>query len=194
MEDNEMKQYRSAVENYAKNGVDYLFHNKGDKHALIILSNLLQNAQHKIRIAANRLFNDEVVNTSEYIESLKQFLDRKDTTLSILVSQRPTPEDFKTVSREKTLYWMLFNHPAYRQGRIQIKDGGGKSFRDKDGQNVNFCTGDDRMFRLEDNIEQRKAIANFKDESFTKVLNGVFDLVYPKIQESVDLQALFSEC
>ena len=189
-----MKQYRSAVENYAKNGVDYLFHNKGDKHALIILSNLFRNAQHSIRIAANKLFNEEVVNTQEYITSMKGFLDRNDTTLSILVSQKPEVEDFKTINPENTFYWMLYKHPAYNQGRIQIRDGKGKSFKNIDGKKVNFCTGDDRMFRLEDNIEERQAIANFNDNAFTAKLIEVFDSVFPNIQDSVDLQALFSGC
>lgn len=189
-----MIQYRSAVQNYAQKGVDYLFHNKGDKHALIILSNLFMNAQHTIRIAANKLFNSEVVNTPEYINSMKKFLNRGDTTLRILVSQRPTWEDFKTINRENTLYWMLFNHPAYNQGRIQIRDGEGRSFQNEDGQRVNFCTGDDGMFRLEDNVEERKAIANFGDKAFTEKLNEVFDRVYPTIPTTVDLTALFSEC
>lgn len=194
MEDTDLKQYRSAVENYAKNGVDYLFHNKGSEHALIILSNLFQNAQGTVRIAANRLFNDEVVNTPEYINSMRCFLDRKDSQLYILISHRPTAEEIKRVNRENTLYWMLYNHPAYCQGRIHIKEGEGKSFKNQDGNRVNFCTGDDRMFRLEDNIEERKAIANFRDEAFTQQLIKAFDSVYPTIQKSVDLHDFYSEC
>ena len=75
----EMDQYRMAVKDYAANNTPYLFHNQGDEHALIILTNLFINAKEHIRIAANKLYNDEVVNTKEYINSMRSFLDRNDT-------------------------------------------------------------------------------------------------------------------
>lgn len=188
-----MEQYRTAVQNYARDGVDYLFHNRGDEHALIILSNIFRNARSHIRIVANRLYNDEVVNTEEYIGSMKAFLDQKDTRLSIFITTKPTKEEVTQYGPETTFYWMLYNHPAYRQGRVEIKEGQGSFFKNPDGRQVNFCTGDDRMFRLENNIEERQAIANFNDERSTRQLIEAFDSVYPGLTSKVELKDYYAK-
>lgn len=188
----EMDQYRMAVKDYAANNTPYLFHNQGDEHALIILTNLFINAKEHIRIAANKLYNDEVVNTKEYIDSMRSFLDRNDTKLSILITKRPSKEEIKKCPKENTFYWMLFNHPAYYQGRVEIKEGNGKSFHDKDGQQVNFCTGDDLMYRLENAIVERKAIANFGDREMTGKLIKAFDNSFPN-NLNVELKDFYTE-
>lgn len=188
----EMDQYRMAVKEYASKNINYLFHNKGDEHALIILTNLFVNAKKHIRIAANKLYNDEVVNRKEYIESMKSFLDKNDTRLSILITKKPTKEEIASCPKENTFYWMLFNHPAYSQGRIEIKEGLGKSFRDKDGSMINFCTGDDRMYRLETAVIERKAIANFGDPIMTEKLINVYDNVFPHLGTIVELKDFYT--
>lgn len=190
----EMEQYRIAVSKYAEEGVDgYLFHNRGDEHALIILSNIFLNAKSHIRIAANRLYNDEVVNTEEYIESMKVFLDKKDTHLSIIITNKPSKDEVDEHGCENTFYWMLYTHPAYRQGRIEIKNGHGKSFRNSNGDPLNFCTGDERMFRLEGDINKRQAIANFNDKEYTHLLNDAFDNVFEMLDEKVDLKEYYTK-
>lgn len=189
----EMEQYRMAVKEYASKNIDYLFHNQGDEHALIILTNLFMNAKNHVRIAANKLYNDEVVNTKDYIDSMRSFLDRNDTKLSILITRKPSKDEIKNSPKENTFYWMLFNHPAYSQGRVEIKEGKGKSFYDKDGQQINFCTGDDKMYRLENAIVERKAIANFGDSEMTGKLIETFDRVFPIIDSVVELKDYYVE-
>lgn len=189
----EMEQYRIAVQNYARNGINYLFHNRGDEHALIILTNIFKNAKRHIRIAANKLYNDEVVNTPEYVESMKAFLDQKDTRLDILITRKPTKEEVTEYGPENTLYWMLYNHPAYRQGRVEIKEGQGSFFKNEEGEQVNFCTGDEKMFRLEGNVVERQAIANFNDEDATRQLIEAFDRVYPSLTSKVELKDYYAK-
>lgn len=193
MPESDLEAYRAAVELYAKDGTNYLFHNKGDIHALIILTNIFKNAEQKIRIVANMLFNDEVVNTKEYVESMKSFLDKKDTQLEIIISIKPSKEEVKRHGKENTLYWMIFNHPAYRQNRVQIKES--SDFvtykNEKEIKELNFCTGDDRMYRLETNTIERKAVANFQDQTITKLLVRVFDTVFDRISSTVDLSEYY---
>lgn len=179
-----LEQYKAAVKEYAAKGVDYLFHNEGDKHALVIFSNIFCNAKSEIRIAANQLCNSEVVNQKEYIDSLRFFLDRKDTRLYILLTNRPCPEDVKT---DCCLYKMLFEHPAYKEGRIVIKDGEGKSFRDNNGSTIHLCMGDNTMYRIENDVIGRKAIANFGDKNITTILNRGFDGVFCRVSATVNL-------
>lgn len=176
-ENDELKEYRKAVEHYARDKKDYLFHNGGNEHALIILENLFKNANYKIRIAAQQLINDEVVNTDVYIDSMREFLNREKTELHIILAKKPNEKKLR--AKEHSFYHMLYNHPAYDQNRIEIK--AGKTFKTKeDGMEhtVDFCTGDSRMYRFEFCVDSRQAIANFNDEEATRGLNAEFDKAF----------------
>lgn len=80
-----MEEYRRIVEAYAARHENYLFHNEGNEHALIIFENIFKNANDTIRIAANNLCNSEVVDRKEYVEPLIKFLDNGGT-LKILLN------------------------------------------------------------------------------------------------------------
>ena len=171
--------YANNVREKAREKSDYLFHNEGNGHALVICQNLFESADSHIRIAANQLYNDEVVNKQEYISAMKSFLDKPNTKLDIIITNAPEREN---VRKDGTFYGMLHDHQAYKDGRVIIKVGDGKSFRNGDGKMVNFCTGDERMFRFEDDIEKRTAIANFNDPEMTKDLINGFDNVFGKLR------------
>jgi len=187
-----LKEYSIAVKNFAANGIPYLFHNKGNEHALIIFENLFINAKSEIRIAANMLYNDEVVNTKTYIDAMRYFLDRRNSRLLIIITNRPPVIAVKGHDKETSFYWMLYNHPAYKNGRVVIKEGAGYYFRGDGGQQVNFCTCDSKMYRYESDIYQRKAEANFNDEYETIKLENKFNEVYKSLQE-VRLEDFFEE-
>ena len=187
----DLEQYRIAVSNFAAKGTNYLFHNEGNEHALIIFKNLFLNAKNHIRIAANMLYNDEVVNTEEYINAMTSFLNKRNTRLSILITQTPPIDEVKKHRKETSFYWMLYNHPAYKEGRIKIKEGNGNHFSGKDGQQVNFCTCDTRMYRIETDIIKRKAIANFGDKESSADLEQKFDVVYNSLYD-VKLEDFFN--
>lgn len=186
---NDLMRYSKAVEDYASRGENYLFHNEGNEHALIILKNIFVNSKRHIRIAANRLYNDEVVNTPDYIESMKTFLDSENARLSIIITQKPTVEEVKNCG--DTFYKMLYKHRAYGQNRIEIKEGKGRAFYGQDGQQINFCTGDEKMYRYENDIIARKAIANFGDSEKTQSLIAVFDKVFSELSSKVDLKEYY---
>lgn len=183
---NDLTLYAENVRDKAARKEDYLFHNEGNAHAKIILENLFINADNHIRMAANTL-NNEVVNSREYRDAMSVFLDKDNTRLDIIITRIPGKSE---VNMDDSLYGMLLNHRAYADGRITVKSGDGKSFRDKDGERVNFCTGDDMMFRLEDNIEARTAVANFNDPDTTHALIIMFDRVFGNIEKKFNLNDL----
>ena len=173
-----MDAYRKEVERYAAQAENYLLHNKGPKHAKIIFENIFRNASHKIRIAANNLWNTEVVNTPEYIDALLNFLNHSESSLDILLTNMPTPDSIIAESGKQNIFKSLFNHRAYSEGRIIIKSGEGKSFKATVGElkEVHFCTADSRMYRYENDIKERLAICNFNDPKTTKHLEELFDV------------------
>ena len=186
---NELDVYKEAVRRYAAEKTNYLFHNEGSEHALIICSAMFENATKDIRIAANMLCNDAVVNKPEYIQSMQDFLDKEDTHLKILISHRPSKDE---VTDESGFYSMLYHHPAYKEKRIEIKDGQGKSFHNQKGDSVHFCTADNHMYRLENDINERKAIANFNDEKATGNLINAFDGVFNTLDTTMNLNDYFA--
>lgn len=184
-----MEEYRRIVEAYAARHENYLFHNEGNEHALIIFENIFKNANDTIRIAANNLCNSEVVDRKEYVEPLIRFLDNGGT-LKILLKDAPDAanEEFNSPC---CLYRALFNHDAYKNGAIQIKSGGGKCFHDAKQNEIHFCTADGHMYRIENNIVERKAICNFGDEVKTKELDDLFDRIFDSVHHDVVLETYF---
>ena len=180
----DLEQYRNAVSDYAARGVNYMFHNEGNEHALVIFENIFSNAKNEIRIAANKLCNKEVAGRDGYISSLSAFLDKSGSELHILLSNRPSAEEVKA---ESCLYRMLYYHPAYKEKRIVIKDGNGRSFRDKDNKPIHLCMGDSKMYRIENDVTERKAVANFGDGETTERLNQSFDKVFESISDVIKL-------
>lgn len=170
-----MDDYRKAVEYYASNHLNYLFHNKGPEHARIIFENIFKVANEHIRIAANNLWNTEVVNTQEYTDALRTFLDKPDTKLDIILTNEPDWNTVKMTTECPNIYKLLLQYPS----KVRIKTGEGKNFKKTDThQTVHLCTADDSIYRLEDNIDERTAICNFGDEKTVSELNKIFDGVF----------------
>ena len=184
-----MEEYKNAVKYYADEKKDYLFHNQGSVHAKIIFENIFRTASDHIRIAANNLWNKDVVNTPEYLTALESFLDKPNTKLDILLINEPPINEVRQEC-ESNIYKMLFEHRAYRAGRIQIHCGNGKSFKRKD-KVIHFCTADGRMYRLESDVEQRSATCNFNDAEQTTILDINFDRNFPTAA-SVNLNIYFN--
>lgn len=184
-----MEIYASNVHETALAKTDYLFHNEGNDHALIICRNIFETAESIIRISANQLYNDEVVNKPEYIRAMRNFLDKENSQLKIIITNAPDP---KIVRKDGTFYGMLYDHPAYKGNRVCIKVGDGKSFKNDSGKTVNFCTGDNRMYRFEDDVDKRCAIANFNDSETTKGLIENFDLIFNKLTHTLTLSEYFA--
>lgn len=185
-----LEEYKKAVEYYASNSIDNLIHNRGDEHALIIFQNIFRTSNEYVRIAANNLWNDEVVNTKDYIDTLSAFLDKPNSRLDILLTNEPKIEDVKNKTGHN-IYNMLYNHRAYLSGRVRIKSGEGKTFR-LDGKPLHFCTADGRMYRLEINPDERVAQCNFCDTAHTGKLIENFDKVYQTKLKEVNLDEYFA--
>lgn len=178
-----MDDYRKAVEYYASNHLNYLFHNKGPEHAKIIFENIFKVANEHIRIAANNLWNTEVVNTQEYINALRTFLDKPDTKLDIILTNEPDWNIVK-ITENPNIYKLLLQYSS----KVRIRNGNGKTFKKSDTrQTVHLCTADDSIYRLEDNIKERTAICNFRDSNTVSELNNIFDQIFNSKIQVVDL-------
>lgn len=180
MDEQNILEYERTVEAYAKEGTDFLFHNQGNKHALIVFKSIFKNAKSTIRIAAGSLDNSEVANSTQYIDALQEYLNRDDSKLYVLLSN---PVNHPT---DLPLFKMLKEHRAFQEGRIELKDGKGKNFK-RDGNIFHFCVADDRMYRIESDIENRAAECNFGDVAMTDFLTGLYTKAFDSVSDVYNL-------
>ena len=188
--DKELQSYKDAVSAYAREGRDFLFHNKGEEHALIICTSIFDNAQSTVRIVAGDLCRKGVCDNTAYVNALRNFIGKTDTKLSIVLT---TPAEKKEMMRSP-LFFMLRESKAYKDQRVVVKTSEGKLFMSKSAnssaETIHFCTGDDHMFRIENDLDNCRAIANFGDKKTTKQLNDVFDAGFLSFKE-IDLSEVF---
>ena len=178
-------EYKEAVSNYAKDKKDYLFHNLGNEQAIVIFENIFKNANGKVRMAINDFWRNETVNSFEFKEGLRLFLEREGTSLDIILSSFPS-EEIRS-SQSDNIFRLLYSTRAYNDGRIRIRLGGGKSFTVNNAP-VHFCTADGHMYRFEEDIRTLRATCNFYDPATTQSLDNAFDAVFNSdVMETINL-------
>lgn len=179
--------YKKAVSYFASRKQNFAIKNEGDDCARVIFTNIFLNASNEVRIAANTLRNN-VVDSPEYQDALTSFLSREGATLHIIVHNLP---DNVGENANTNVYRRLFLHPAYKEGRVVIKEAKiDRFFIDK--KPVNLCVADGTMYRLENDIEKRTAICNFGNPDKAAPLEKAFDSVFNSIEENVDLNQYFA--
>lgn len=178
-----MKEYERAIEYYASKKIDNLMHNGGSEQALIVFKNIFKNSNSHIRIAAGSLNNNEVVNTNDYISAIKTFLENNDSKLDILLTNF---DDSVREQKGTNFFKFIKDSKAYTEGRIRIKDAEGQSFKIGN-DTIHFCTSDSTMYRIEIDIQLRKARCNFGDTDTTKKLESIFDSHFQSIGNSINL-------
>ena len=159
-----IKEYEEALSQLAARREPHVFYNEGNEHALVVFKTIFKNAKKSLYIVAKDLTNTEVSNASEYIDSLSNFLNREDTKLNIMLTSVDN-----NIVRNTQVFRSIFNSNAYKRGNVNIFNLNGKKF--KDGDNiVHFCFADGQMYRIETDIENRKARGNFNDSSVAEGL------------------------
>ena len=170
--------YSEMIENIAKNKTNCLFYCSNNEEALIVLSHIFKEATKEIRIAAYQLDNDKVVNHKDFITSMREFLDKKGSSLKILITKEPPIEEGK----KDGFYGMLYEHVAYREGRIIIKESRDISFESR---NLVKCfIADDEMYCYEyvKDIKVRSWVGNFGDAIVSLRLRQMFDELFDNIR------------
>lgn len=163
-----IKDYEDALSQLAERRESHLFFNEGNSHALVVFKTIFKNAKKNVYIVAHDLTNQEVCNNPEYIDSLGEFLKRKDARLNIMLT---------SVERDALLnapvFRKIFDSEAYKSGNVAIFDLHGKKFKAGE-DTVHFCFADGQMYRFETDVEKRKAQGNFNDASVVEDLYTYF--------------------
>ena len=157
--------YKDFVEDLAKKGEDKVFFNSGPIHASIVMSRIFKYSTNTIRIFSGG-FHGAVSNDSEYLCELDSFLSRGGK-VKVLV------ENYNSNNNSK-IYKILSKY--FNTGQIEIKKTTARV--NSGGSPIHFTIGDDRMLRLETNVNDFKAQVNFNNSKETAVFIEVFDKIF----------------
>lgn len=170
-----LKDYEFYIENLARDNKDEVFFNSSDDHALIVLKQIVRSVKNELKIYCGNLCT-QVSNNIDYLNALKEFLDRSGTKIQVLFA------DFNEEFYGKPIYRLFNEHREQVTLREVLPD----HIITKDDVPVHFTIGDFKMYRLETDIENKKAIGNFNDESSTGVLCQVFNRYFKDYSQEVN--------
>lgn len=157
--------YESFVQQMAREKSERVFNNHGFGCAQIVLGELFKNADSKVRIYSKSM-EDKITSSSSYMDNMITFLEKKDTRLEIII------EDL-TSFKDSLIRYILFN-PKYKD-KVTIKHSSEEVVFKRNNKPVHFTTGDEKMFRLEFDIENNKAECSFNSEKRTEKMNTLFN-------------------
>lgn len=177
-----MNEYQLYIHNLAITGKDAVFYNSGPEHASFVLQKIFENASNTVNIYAG-CFSGEISNQANYKEAMEKFLQRKGVKLKILLQNGKLAEQKK----EPEIFQLLRFYSILNKDSIEIKKHPYHLQKD-DGREIHFTVADNKMYRLEDDIEKFTAIGNFNDPLESNSLSLLFDDIFndPK-SEAIEL-------
>ncbi|MBW4712497.1 hypothetical protein KZY63_06910 [Prevotella histicola] len=161
--------YRDFVASIAASRENRTFLNSDEDHALDVLVQLFQQAQHDVRIFAGCLCK-HVGNKPEYVVALSEFIERGGK-LRILLNAYE-----EECAKDANLYKRLSYYQT--QGKpIQIKSANIHPYMEGDPnkKEIHFTIGDECAYRIETDIDKRTAQCNFNNPEFAEKIVKFFD-------------------
>lgn len=155
--------YKEMVEHLSREKVSRFFYGINNDQAIIVLSNIFSSSERIVRLVSNKL-SEEITSDENYREALSSFLNKNGTKLEIFVYN---------YEPNNPIYILLSQY----SNKVTLKRSKGAKFTLND-RVVNFCIGDDRMFRIERDIDLRISECNFKDAKTCDNLIKSFNNIY----------------
>lgn len=165
--------YKKYIESLAVGSESIEFYNSGPEHAAIVLSTIFKTARQYVRVYCANMLSETVSNSEDYLQAVDEFLDRvpvvanQNPPLQIIFSN-PIEDAFKRTP----IYRILWKHQAKVQIKCINREVGGIKYK---GIPAHFTCADDRMYRLETDIVNKKAFGNFNDPQGTIIIKNAFN-------------------
>ena len=179
-------EYKVFVHTLARNFEDRIFLNSNEDKAVVVLEQLIQNAQQELRIFAGNLCN-KVGDDSEYIIAISEFVERGGV-LKILLNKYDS-----TCAKNSNLFKRLAYYIA--QGKnILIKTTNARPYKTSDieKKEIHFTVGDHTSYRIETDIDKRAAECNFNSPQVARGIADFFDGLFDAEEsECIDVKGLF---
>ena len=167
----EIGDYMAAVSEISCSNSSEVFSNSGNVHAAIIFSHIFSKSKSIVRILAGNMYN--VVTMSKiYQDALLAFLCRDNTKLQVILNS----SELEKVKKLK-VHDCLFEKLQPYASKITIKKT--SKVLKRNGEMIHLCIGDQSMYRLETNPQERHAEVCLNDPDYvTDYLIPVFDKLF----------------
>lgn len=174
--------YEDMVEHLATGKISRFFYGMDNIQAIIVLSKIFVSSEKSIRMVSSKL-SREITDNETYKNSLIDFLNKDGVKLEIFVYE---------YEKENPIYQLLGNYKE--KVIVKYSKTGAKLALEKENPDendciINFCVGDDQMFRLEKDVDLRMAECNFKDTKTSENLIHKFYSIFkdPELSELISL-------
>lgn len=165
-------EYKDYIRSLASQDKNVVFFNSGPEQAAFVLSTMFEHAKNDVKIYAGN-FAGNISSQKNYKEGLQKYL-RTGGKLRILLQQ----DKIDPAAKEPDIFELLRFFSVIKPDQISIKK---HSFRVTKGEGtpeMHFAVADDKMYRLEEDIEKFKAVCNFNDKEVVSKLSKLFDEIY----------------
>ena len=181
-----MTKYYEFVKKLSERKEDHLFLNSDAEKMSAVFEIMLHSAKDEFRIFAGSLCND-TVDKAEFIESMSDFIE-VGGKLRILLNNYNKEEAFHSNLFRRLYYYSSLGKDI----KIRLTDEQPYIMRGNEKMKVHFSVGDKNAYRIEDNIEKRKAICNMNGIQMAEQLISLFDKIFEGYyKEELDLKLLF---
>lgn len=165
--------YKEYIESLAAGSEPVEFYNSGPEHAAIVLSTIFKTAKQYVKVYCANMLSEAVSNSEDYRNALDEFLSR----FTAVENQRPRLQiifsnPIEDAFRGAPIYKILCKHRNKVEIRRMQEGVGGIKYK---GIPAHFTCADNRMYRLETDIVNKKAFGNFNDPEGAMVIKTVFD-------------------
>jgi len=155
------------IEFLASNQVSEDFFNSGSNHALIVLKTIAKYAKNSIKILAGNLCTS-ISSDPEYLNHLKNFFLGGGKIQVLLCDFENGNDHFN-----KGIYKLFVEY----KNSVELKKTNAR-FEIQEGNPIHFTVADNRMYRLETDVNGKVARGNFNDTKNSTILENAFDSVF----------------
>lgn len=187
-EKKELEEYREFIHMLSETSDTRIFLNKGPEHAKVVLEEIFKQSKKTVRIFAGNLTR-VVGDDPDYISALSDFVQNEGSSLKILLN------DYKEeLAKESKLYMRLAYFKS--EGKdITVKSTTAKPYRksDPEQKEFHFTVGDEKAYRIETDIKERKAEGSMNRSETAVSLAKFFDELFKSDQsKDIDILRLFN--
>jgi hypothetical protein len=165
-------EYKEYIRSLASQDKNVVFFNSGPEQAAFVLSTMFEHAKNDVKIYAGN-FAGNISSQKNYKDGLQKFL-RTGGRLRILLQQ----DKFGSPSKEPEIFELLRFFSVIKPEQISIKMHPFRVTRGEGTPEMHFAVADDKMYRLEEDIEKFRAVCNFNDKEVVQKLSKLFDEIY----------------
>ena len=164
------KEYRESIKWLAKNRSNKVIFNTNEAHAVVILSEMLKNAEDYVHILCENM-NPKVTDEDEYVDAMRKFLNNDKHKIKVLLTDYDK-NDKKFDDRK--IVKLFKNHKE----QVEMKYFEPKAKVISGDTPINWTVSDNRAFRFEKDIEKCIASVNFNNPPLAKKLNESFNAFF----------------